>query len=262
MISTILAILSIVAILSFAFIKKQLTVAATIAAFVVGITLYFCGGWTFLTCLYTFFISSTIVSSVKKSYKKKKTSGIHHKSGKRDIVQVLANSLIAIILAFIYYFTKNEIYYIAVFIAFACFNADTWASELGIISKKDNIYILGFKKVQKGISGAVTLYGLVCSLIGSFLVALIYLVIHADIKTVLIITLFGFIGSFFDSIMGQLFQVLYFDKELNKLTEKKYNGEKENEIVKGFEIINNDAVNFIAPIISVTIFILVRVCIV
>ena len=261
MVSNIIAILSIIAILAFAFIKKQLTVAATIAAFIVGVTLYFCGGWTFLACLYTFFISSTVVSSVKKSYKKKQISGIHHKSGQRDIVQVLANSLIAVILAFLYYFTKNDIYYISVFIAFACFNADTWASELGIISKKDNIYMIGFKKVQKGISGAVTIFGLICSLCGSLLVALIYMFIYVDIKIVLIITLFGFIGSFFDSIMGQLFQVLYFDKELNKFTEKKHNGKTENEKIKGYEIINNDVVNFIAPIISVSLYIIIRTCI-
>ena len=212
MISSIIAIISIVAILLFAFLKKQLTLAATIVAFIVGVVFYFCGGWLFLGCLYTFFISSTIVSSVKKNYKKKRTAGIHQKSGKRDTVQVLANSLIAIVLAIAYYFTLNEICYIAVFVAFACFNADTWASELGIISKKDNIYIIGLKKVQKGVSGAVTLFGLMCSFLGSLLVALLYLFVKIDIVTILVITVYGFLGSLFDSIIGQLFQVLYYDK--------------------------------------------------
>ena len=163
MISDIIAVLSIVFILLFAYLKKQLTLLATITAFAVGIILYFCGGWIILSCLYTFFISSTIVSNIKKSYKRKNISNIHQKNGQRDSIQVLANSLLAVILSLLYYFTKSENYFIAIFMAFACYNADTWASELGIISKKDNIYIIGLKKVQKGISGAVTLFGVICS---------------------------------------------------------------------------------------------------
>ena len=254
MLSNILAISSIILILLFAYLKKQLTLVATITAFLVGIILYFCGGWLLLTALYTFFVSAVIASNIKKSYKKKTISGIHEKTGKRDFVQVIANSLIAVILAIVYFITKEQILLIAVLIAFACYNADSWASELGIISKKNPRFILGFKKAQKGVSGAVTLLGIVYSILGSLIIAILYFLFKGEnIYLVILISLYGFLGAIMDSVLGQVFQALYYDEENKKYTEKKDGNKK----VKGYSIINNDTVNFLAPLISVTIYILI-----
>ena len=72
-----LAIFSIIIILLFAYLKKQLTFFATITAFLVGLTLYFCGGLISLICLYMFFITSVISTNVKKEYKRKNFSFVN-----------------------------------------------------------------------------------------------------------------------------------------------------------------------------------------
>ena len=247
-----LVIISIIVILLVAYLKKQLTLTATIVAFLVGLSLYLNGGFMCLICLYVFFISASIASNINKEYKKK-VSKIYQKSGKRDLYQVLANSFLAVMLASAYYNTNNKIFYIAVFIAFASYNADTWASEIGIMSKKDNYYLLGLKKVQKGISGAVTPLGLIASLFGSFLIASVYLFIDLDFKYFIIITILGFVSALIDSILGQLFQVLYYDNKTKKYTEK-----KTNKKIKGISFINNDVINFIAPLTTIIIYIIIR----
>lgn len=253
---TILAIISILFITSFAYFKKQLTLWGSITAILVGFIFYLTGRWLFLGPLFVFFITSSIVTNINKKYKKQTTSKIHEKSSSRDTFQVLANSLIALIFAILYYKTKNTIFEIAVFIAFASYNADTWASELGIISKQDNIFLFGFKKVQKGISGAVTIFGLICSLLGSLLIGFIYFFKEINFKILLVITIYGFISALIDSILGQLCQVLYYDKTNNLYTEKKYTNKTENLKVKGFSWTNNDFVNLLAPLISIIFYII------
>lgn len=256
MLSNISAIISIIVILLFSYLKKQLTLRATFTALIVGIILYFCGGWLFLTALYAFFISSVLVSNIKRKYKNSTVVEIHKNSSNRDYVQVLANSGLAIISALIYYFTKNQIYEIAVLILFACYNADTWASELGVISNQEPVFIIGFKKAQKGISGAVTLLGLFSSFLGSLIIAILYLLFRLDtsISLVLIISIFGFLGALIDSILGQFFQVLYYDDKLNKFSEKRYNNGLENKKIKGHYIITNNVVNIFAPLLSVLLY--------
>lgn len=255
MVSNILAILSIVLVLIFSCIKKQLTLFATITAVFVGLVLYFCGGWLLLTALYVFFISSVIVSSIKKNYKKENLLKIHKKAGKRDSIQVFANSLIAVIFSIIYSITGNQVFLIASLIAFACYNADTWASELGIISKKTPRFILGFKQVQKGVSGGVTTFGILSSLVGASLIAILCFIFNIEQSHLafLVIILFGFLGAIIDSILGQLFQALYYDETIQKYTERKDNNKK----IKGYDIVTNDIVNFISPLISTLIYVLV-----
>ncbi len=254
MLSHILAIISIISILIFSYLKRQLTFRAIIAGLVVGMILYYCGGWLFLIVLYTFFISSVIISNIKKTYKNAVTAKIQEKNNIRDCTQVFANSGLALIFALIYHFSKDQIYEIIVLILFACHNADTWASELGLLSKENPVFIVGFKKAQKGISGAITLTGIVGSFLGSFIIAILYLTFKGDIKNTFLISIFGFIGALIDSILGQFLQALYYDDKLNQFSEKKYSGNRMNRKIKGCSMITNDVVNILAPFISVLLY--------
>ena len=258
--SNFLAFISIFLILGFAFLKKQLTIPAVITAFFVGIILYVCGGWMFLSALYLFFISSVIASNVKKKYKLKVLKEVHSDDKRRNYKQVLANSLVAVVMAILFYFTDNVVYMVAVIICFACYNADTWASEFGVFSKKRPRFIIGLQPSDRGISGAITMFGLLMSFIGSMLIGLIYIPFSISngyfdtIYMVFLISYLGFLSAIFDSVLGQFFQVLYYNKKLDKYTEKKKSGDVLNKKVKGFHFMTNDMVNFISPLLVVLLY--------
>ena len=54
----------------------------------------------------------------------------------------------------------------------AAANSDTWASEIGSMSKGKPISVKTFKRAERGTSGAVSLLGTFAAVVGSFLIAL------------------------------------------------------------------------------------------
>ena len=243
--------------------KNLLTLNASLLAFVIAIIFYISGGPLFYTLLLTFFFSSSYMTKLKKE-RKKEENKIHERSGsKRDSIQVIVNSLAALIMAILYLIYKEDYYIIAFCSALAATNADTWASEIGILSKHNPISILRLKPVKKGISGGITLLGLFASLLGSFFITFIYFLFNLNNLSMtilinsLIILLAGTLGSIIDSILGDSIQAKYKDNESEEITEKKISNNKENELIKGYKIINNDMVNLLSSIIVSILVVLI-----
>jgi uncharacterized membrane protein len=142
--------------------------------------------------------------------------------------------------------------------SFAACNADTWASEIGILSKKAPISLITFKPVSPGLSGGVSPLGLLASLGGSALVALTYGLYQfaAGNSGVLlwlqigIITLGGLLGSILDSLLGAAIQAKYISLETGEITEKPTNNNQPNQLVSGFAFVNNDFVNFASSFLA------------
>jgi len=67
----------------YAYHKKSLDRSGTVAAIVLGTTIFVCGGWYFLAVLLTFFISSSLLSRLHKG----------KEDSLRTYKQVLANGL-------------------------------------------------------------------------------------------------------------------------------------------------------------------------
>lgn len=230
--------------------KEYLTSYATLLAILFGLVLLFTGGIYVLVGIYVFFVVAMIATKVKKEYKNQHFEHIHEKSKTRDSMQVLANSLMAVILSTLIFITKNEIFLVLTFVVYAGILADTLSSEIGVLSRGNPFFLIGFKKIEKGISGGVSLLGLFASLIGSLIISLFYFLVYNDFTIMLVILGFGFLSSIFDSILGQYFQALYFDEEKKSYTEKRYSI-NENKKIKGFNYITNDVINFISPTITI-----------
>lgn len=246
----------------FAYRRQSLTKIAAIAAFGLAASLYLIGGPLFFILLMVFFLSSTFLSGFKEERKEKIEKELHQKTGKRDFIQVLANGGAALIMAILYGVTGSEIHVLGVAIAFAACNADTWASEIGILSQKPPISLITRKPVQWGISGGVSALGVLASIGGALLVALTYgLFRMADgvsfelFKELGLIVIGGTLGALVDSLLGETLQVKYRSHETGSLTEKPTIGGIKNERVHGFTLINNDFVNFVSSL-SVSIGIL------
>jgi len=58
----------------------------------------------------------------------------------------------------------------AYYAGFACCNADTWASEVGVLSQEDPILITTMKTVPKGTNGGISKLGCIMSFLGGALI--------------------------------------------------------------------------------------------
>lgn len=234
-----------VAILITAYRLKSITTDGMVAALLTAVTLYALGGVWIASALLVFFILGSIVSRLKNDVKKA-AEALQEDTGARNWKQVLANSLPAAVLLWIYLFYPGE--KIFLFLAFTVFSAaasDTFSSEIGMMSKGRVFSILTGKSLPKGVSGGVTVSGLLAGLLGSVLLSLMVLP-QFGLTGFIAATLLGCSGSLIDSILGASIQRKYLslkghlqDKE-NSRSERPY---------KGIRFITNNAVNLITLIL-------------
>lgn len=233
--------------------KNSLSISGTVGAILLGTIIYVTAGLYGFAMMILFFLSSSLLSSFKKKDKEEVLKS-SDKTGRRDILQVFANGGVGLIHAVLFYITSNPLFLIGLTISFAAANADTWATELGTLNKKDPISLRTFKPVSKGTSGAVSIFGTTSSLVGSMIIGLFATVGFALMPNIelslgyigvfLIVTFGGFIGAAIDSIFGATVQGIYYSDGLQRETERKeYNG-KPNRLIRGFAFVNNDVVNF------------------
>ncbi|VEU81237.1 DUF92 domain-containing protein [Haploplasma axanthum] len=235
--------------------KKSLDLSGLVMAVIMGTLIYFFGTYIVFTLLMLFFISSSIITKFKKD-----ETNDHEKRG-RNYIQVIVNSLPALVFCIGYYFTKNHSFLVVAAVAIAASTSDTWASEIGKLSKGNVVSIINFKLISKGESGGISLVGTIASLIGSFFIGIAFLgLMIIEFKysnqylIYLIILIFGgFLGSIVDSYMGVLLQGKFLNKETNTKTEKRVKGNS-YLLVSGFFFINNDVVNFLSTTIVAIIF--------
>jgi uncharacterized membrane protein len=127
-------------------------------------------------------------------------------------------------------------------------NADTWSTELGLLSPVSPRMITNGKKVEQGTSGGVTLAGTLAALAGATLVGLAAIIFSAGqawLFNLIVIVLGGLIGSLFDSVLGATMQAIYWCPICNKETERHptHTCGSPTSQVRGWSWINNDVVN-------------------
>jgi len=128
--------------------------------------------WLFI--ILGFFIIGSLATVFKKSYKNK-----FLKSNVRTLQNVVANGLIAVLMALL-----GQFYAFVGAVAAAC--GDTLASELGMLSKENPIMINTLKPAKKGQNGAVTWMGTIASVVGGVLIGLLAWPIFPYPKIILI----------------------------------------------------------------------------
>jgi len=204
-----------------------------------------------LFTLFYMFASSSALSSFRKK-QKLETEKVLSKAGPRDYVQALANLGVATICIVAYKFLAHPVWMIAAIGSVAASNADSWASEIGSLSKKNPVSIINFQALPRGVSGGISLLGTIAGFAGSvFIVTASMLTIQLlePVKLniwpfVVSASIAGFLSMLFDSWMGALFQALYKDSRNSGLTENSDG----NRLVKGYGWINNDMVNFFSTL--------------
>ncbi len=232
--------------------KRLLTSGGTAAAAVLGIVIFYTGGVSGFVMLLFFFLSSSIAGRLLSSGTAERIAA---KGNERDMMQVVANGLPAALSLMLFRLSAFPDIFLAAFAAaLAEAEADTFAGEIGRLSRRDPVSVVTFTRVPKGLSGGVTVLGLAASATASAAVGLLFMgTFGCSFSSFLAVTAAGFLGALLDSFLGATVQVQYRRKD-GSLTEKAYDEDgRRNERARGIAMIDNDMVNLISGLFSVSI---------
>jgi uncharacterized protein (TIGR00297 family) len=266
--------------------KKSLDISGCIAACFVGF-ICLATSYRFGLLLLLFYYSSSKLTKLKENIKIKLEED-YSLGGQRNWIQVFANSILATVVCLFYYFSCGDDTNISfrgspsskTFLAsqfacmivahFACANGDTWASEVGILSKSRPRLVtsLFFREVPPGTNGGMSFKGTWYSLLGGMFIGFVYFslsffyvssfssslskqsvleIVSSQYPMILFGGFCGLGGSLIDSLMGATLQATYYSKE-RKLIVKNPKDPRDRSIVVvcGKNILSNEAVNFLS----------------
>jgi uncharacterized protein (TIGR00297 family) len=143
-----------------------LTADGAVAAVIVGTLTVGFGGWGFATLLGIFFVTSSILTRWQHPRKVRAEPRTA-----RTAVQVLANGGVATGVAVIWALSHSGIAATAFASAIAAATADTWATEIGLLSSRSPRLITTRRTVAPGVSGGVTSLGSLAAIAGAGLIA-------------------------------------------------------------------------------------------
>jgi uncharacterized protein (TIGR00297 family) len=237
--------------------RGSLSGSGAVGALIIGTLTFGLGGWQWGVLLVIFFASSSMLSHYKEE-EKKLAAEKFDKGHRRDIGQVIANgglgACIATLSAFVPASVVPPMAWFFLFLGvMATVTADTWATELGTLSKSPPRLITTGRVVEVGTSGGVTPLGTSISFLGGLIIGLTggliteYSILLAAVAG----SIGGLIGSLVDSLLGATVQRIYYSDARQKETEKRY--EKDgtpNRSLRGWAWMNNDMVNLLASIVG------------
>ncbi len=233
---------------------KWLTIPGSVTAFVLGIIIFKAFDWQGLVILGVFFLTSTLLTKWKKDQKRDKNAQHEDEKKGRSAGQVLANGGTALIAAACYLAIPNPVWLIMFTAAFATATADTWASEIGVLSKKNPFHIKEWKTVDRGLSGAVSALGTFAAALGALFIGIsFYFLYDMSILFALCIAVSGFVGNLADTVFGAWFEQKFLCTICKKETESPVHCGKKTIKVFGFSWVSNNLVNFTSTIIGGTI---------
>ena len=224
-----------------------LTIGGAVAAALVGGAVFGAGGALPAAALLAFFVSSSLLSRLGRR-RKLALAGRFSKGSSRDAGQVLANGGVAALLSLARGAWPGEAWLVAAVGALAAANADTWATELGVLARQQPRLITSGRAVQRGTSGAITAFGMGASLVGAGLVALVAVVLGAGPRAGWAILGAGLGGALIDSLLGATLQAGYYCPICRQETERHplHNCGNATVHASGLRGLGNDHVNFIA----------------
>ncbi|MBI3361287.1 MAG: DUF92 domain-containing protein [Chloroflexi bacterium] len=231
--------------------RHSLSRSGAVGAMLVGAIIFGLGGLAWGILLIVFFVSSSALSHYKETQKEALAEKFS-KGGQRDLAQTLANGGAGMIIALLWTVKPDAPLWAAFVGAMAAVNADTWATELGVLSKDAPRLVTNGKIVEVGTSGGVTLAGTLAAAAGAASIAGVGGVAAGGWHLALVGTSGGLLGSLFDSLLGATVQAIYICDGCGKETERHpiHTCGNPTRLSRGWRWLDNDWVNFISSIVG------------
>eukprot|EP00030_Apusomonadida_sp_AF-17_P002914 a342796_22.p1 GENE.a342796_22~~a342796_22.p1 ORF type:complete len:300 (-),score=100.49 a342796_22:148-1011(-) len=254
--------------------KRSLSNSGAVAGFATGFATLALGGYRAALVLIAFFISSSALTKHKKELKRKLEADFDV-AAERTAIQVFANSLAASLACAAYYFSetageefmltalargsvsRGAIVFVLAHYAACC--GDTWASELGVLSRSPpRLVIAPWRTVPPGTNGGMSTVGTAASVAGGAFMGLTFFVgscavahgrgVFLGAEALLSLGLGAFsggVGSIIDSVLGATLQFSGWDEARGCVVSAPGQGVKR---ISGLEILDNHAVNWISAL--------------
>jgi uncharacterized protein (TIGR00297 family) len=250
--------------------RQWLTQSGVIGAVIVGTIIFGFGGWVWGMLLIAFFVLASLLSHFRAA-DKKDVAEKFAKGGQRDLGQALANGGAGALIALAWAFWPEPVMLAAFVGAIATVNADTWATEVGVLSRRPPRLVTTWRQVEPGTSGGISLLGTLATAGGALaigLIALIFVTLDdlfggpgfalvggGSVAGVLGLlpaaTVGGLAGSLIDSVLGATVQAIYYSHRRGQETEKRVDPDgTANEHIRGWNWLNNDWVNLISSLVG------------
>jgi uncharacterized protein (TIGR00297 family) len=188
--------------------RGSLSRSGALAAFAIGTVIYAGGGPGWFAVLGAFFFTSTLLGRVGRE-RKQATKREFSKGDTRDAWQALSNGGVAAACALGMVLLPSPAWAAAFLGALATANADTWATELGVLSRRDPISLVRLQRVPRGTSGAVSALGMLATLAGAFTVGAVFAIGERAPHALWVATVAGTLGSLADSLLGATLQARF-----------------------------------------------------
>ncbi|MEJ2748735.1 MAG: DUF92 domain-containing protein [Anaerolineae bacterium] len=233
--------------------RGSLSYSGAASALVVGTLIFGLGGWQWGVLLALFFISSSLLSHFKET-EKRAAAEKFDKGHRRDSGQVAANGGLGAVLAILSAIFPWMGWFPLFVGVMATVTADTWATELGTLSRQPPRLITNGRVVEVGTSGGVSVLGTAVSLGGGLFIGLAAGLMMPGYSAWLLAGLGaagGLIGSLFDSLLGATVQQIYYCDVCQKDTERKiHKCGQPTRPLRGWSWLNNDLVNLWASLVG------------
>lgn len=258
--------------------KRTLTTTGAVTGFVVGFLLV-ATGLRGLTLFFFYQLGSW--ATKYKTIRKQQLDATASDSAVRGPTQVLAVSLVAVLLSLMHAYicgaeraivfhvnSRNDNDFItnlsshltlAVLAHHATSLADTLASELGILSKAPPFLVTQpWRSVPPGTNGGVTWMGTIWSVVGGALCGLFTSAMDFlsgisplnALRLTLFGSLCGILGSFLDSVLGATLQATYWDTERKMVFHAGATVPKTAILLTGHDLLSNEQINFVSIVLT------------
>jgi uncharacterized protein (TIGR00297 family) len=254
---------------------RALSGSGALAALVVGALVFGLGGPVWGLLLVFFFVSSSALS-LWRAEDKRDAEGRSSKGSRRDWGQVLANGGLGALLALLQAAGQAgwipwlaDVDLLPAFAGLmAAVTADTWATELGLLSPTPPRLITTGEAVAPGTSGGVTSLGLTAAAAGGLAIGLVAVVgsivsqlvaLHSLdlalvdtlplVRLAFISPLAGLASAATDSYLGATAQAVYKDPRGGQ-TERATGARGRNVLLHGRPWMTNDVVNLLAGLLG------------
>jgi uncharacterized protein (TIGR00297 family) len=243
--------------------RQALTGGGVVGALLVGTLTFGFGGWIWGALLVTFFVSSSLLSHHRRA-DKEAVAEKFAKGSRRDLGQALANGGAGAVLAVVYAGTREPLLFVAFVGIMAAVNADTWATELGVLSPVPPRLITTGRETAPGTAGGITRLGSWAAVAGALLIGTVATVlaqVHSLVNSAGwsseavwlsgLAVVGGLTGSMFDSLLGATVQGIYYCDHCRKETERTMHGcGHATRLVRGWPWLNNDVVNLVSSVVG------------
>jgi len=197
-----------------AFRQQMLTASGSASAFAVSAAIGVFGSISWLLIILVFVIAAFLTTRFR-ILEKMKYNLQEGRGGERGTLNVVANSLPAVLIAlastFLYGRMSQADFSIIYVTAVAAATSDTLASEIGVIDR-NAVLITNFRRVAPGTDGGISLLGTAAALAGAAFISIVgYVLIELfrqrlPLLGVGIAITAGFLGSIVDSILGAVLE--------------------------------------------------------